>query len=131
MGLFNGLFGKKDDHSKKEKKELPWISLTSLDQLNKIEAKSHTKLQVIFKHSTTCGISRMVINMFKKAYDFSEDEVDLFYLDLHAYREVSNEAGYKFQVPHQSPQLLVIKNGVVVAHSSHGAISEIDLRQFV
>ncbi len=131
MGLFNGLFGKKDDEQIKEEKTIPWLSLTSLDQLNEIETKSQTKLQVIFKHSTTCGISRMVINMFKKAYDFSVDEVDLYYLDLHAYREVSNEAGYKFQVLHQSPQLLVIKNGVVVAHSSHGAIAEVDLRQFV
>jgi len=131
MGLFNGLFGKKDGESLKEEKAIPWISLTSLDQLDEIETKSRTKTQVIFKHSTTCGISRMTMNMFKKSYDFSADEIDLYYLDLHAYREVSNETGYKFQVMHQSPQLLVIKNATVVTHTSHGAIAELDLKKYV
>lgn len=131
MGLFNELFGKKDGDSMKEEKTIPWISLTSLDQLNEIEVKSKTKTQIIFKHSTSCGISRMTMNMFKSNYDFSADEIDLYYLDLLAYREVSNETGYKFQVMHQSPQLLVIKNAVVVAHTSHGAIAELDLKKFI
>ncbi len=73
----------------------------------------------------------MVLNMFKGNYDFSEAQMDLYYLDLHAYREVSNEAGYKFQVMHQSPQLLVIKNGTTVAHASHGAIANLDLLSYL
>jgi bacillithiol system protein YtxJ len=125
------LFGKNDGESKKEEKTIPWISLTSLDQLNEIEENSKTKTQVIFKHSKTCGISRMTMNMFKSGYDFSADEIDLYYLDLLAYREVSNETGYKFQVLHQSPQLLVIRNTTVVAHTSHGAIAELDLKKYV
>lgn len=131
MGVFGGLFGGKGNKEKKEEKSIPWIALTSLDQLAEIEKKSRTKPQFIFKHSTTCGISRMVINMFKSSYDVAENQADLYYLDLHAFREVSNEAGYKFQVMHQSPQLLVIKNGITVAHSSHGAIAEIDLHKFI
>ncbi len=51
----------------------------------------------------------------------SKDEFDLYYLDLHSNREVSNETGYKFQVMHQSPQLLVIRNGVVVPIVHMGA----------
>jgi bacillithiol system protein YtxJ len=131
MGLFNGLFGGKDEKESKKDKELPWIPLTTLEQVQEIDKKSKIKTQVIFKHSTTCGISRMVINMFKETYAFSEEQIDLYYLDLHAYREVSNEVGYKFQVLHQSPQLLVLKNGIAVAHSSHGAITEIDLAKYV
>jgi bacillithiol system protein YtxJ len=131
MGLFGNLFGKAENEDNKEKKSVPWIQLTSLDQLNEIDKRSLTKTQVIFKHSTTCGISRMVMNMFSENYNFSESQLDLYYLDLHAYRDVSNEVGYKFQVMHQSPQLLVIKNGVTVAHSSHGAITEIDLVKYL
>ena len=67
---------------------------------------------------------------FVTAFDVDAN-LDLYYLDLLSYREVSNETGYKFQVMHQSPQLLVIKNGVVVAHASHGAINEIDLTKFI
>jgi len=130
MGLFTGLFGG-NQSEKKEEKVLPWIPLNSLEQLPQIEKASKSKLQVIFKHSTTCGISRMVINMFKDQYGFTEADADLYYLDIHNYRQISNEVGYKFQVMHQSPQLLLIKNGVMVAHASHGAITEVSLEQFV
>ena len=114
----------------KEEKILPWINLNSLLQLNEIDEKSKTKTQVIFKHSTRCGISRMVMKQFVDAYDV-DNNLDLYYLDLLGYRDVSNEVGYKFQVMHQSPQLLVVKNGVTVAHDSHGAINSIDLNAFV
>ncbi|WP_299117314.1 bacillithiol system redox-active protein YtxJ [uncultured Winogradskyella sp.] len=127
--MFKKLFGSKEPKEPKEPKEekiLPWIALNSIEQLNAIEEKSKTKTQLIFKHSTRCGISRMVMSQFVSAYDI-DTNADLYYLDLLSYREVSNETGYKFQVMHQSPQLLVIKNGVVVAHASHGGINEMDL----
>ncbi len=131
MGVFDSLFGGKKETDHVEKKSVPWMPLVSLDQLEEIAAKSESKTQVIFKHSTTCGISRMVLNMFNTSYDYSESQFDLYFLDLHAYREVSNEVGYRFQVIHQSPQLLVIRNGVVVAHASHGAIPEVGLEKYV
>lgn len=129
MGLFNDIFGGKSEE-KKEQKSIPWISLNSVGQLEEIEERSIIKPQVIFKHSTTCGISRMVLNMFTDNYNVNEAQMDLYFLDLHAHREVSNETGIHFQVVHQSPQLLIIKNGVTVFHTSHGAISEVDLTQF-
>lgn len=131
MGLFNKLFDGTGNKQKKEEKSPPWIALNSIAQLEEIEQKSLSKPQFIFKHSTSCGISRMVINMFKNSYKLHENQADLYYLDLHAFKEVSNETGYKFQVMHESPQLLVIKNGATVAHASHGAITEVDLERFV
>lgn len=129
MGIFNNIFSSTKEP--KEEKTLPWIPLISLAQLNDIETKSKTKTQVIFKHSTRCGISKMVMNQFIEAYDLTEKDIDLYYLDLLSYRDVSDEVGYKFQVIHQSPQMLVLKNGVVVSHASHGAINDIDLNKFI
>ncbi|MGC1205700.1 MAG: bacillithiol system redox-active protein YtxJ [Flavobacteriaceae bacterium] len=129
MGLFNNIFGSSGEA--KEEKVLPWIPLNDLQQLNHIENKSTTKTQVIFKHSTRCGISRMVMNQFVDAYNLTEKDLDLYYLDLLSYREISSEIAAKFQVLHESPQLLVVKNGVVVAQDSHGAINDIDLGRFV
>tara|TARA_R110000751_G_scaffold7805_1_gene31373 strand:- start:3186 stop:3566 length:381 start_codon:yes stop_codon:yes gene_type:complete len=126
--MFGKLFG--GSKAPKEEKVLPWKNLTEVSQLSEIERLSLGKTQVIFKHSTRCGISSMVMNQFVTAFDVDAN-LDLYYLDLLSYREVSNETGYKFQVMHQSPQLLVIKNGVVVAHASHGAINEIDLTKFI
>ena len=125
--MFKKLFGSSEP---KEEKILPWLPLTSVDQLETIAEQSKTKTQFVFKHSTRCGISRMVMSQFESAYDI-DINADLHYLDLLNYRDVSNEVGYKFQVMHQSPQLIVIKNGVAVAHDSHGAINEMDLMRFI
>jgi len=127
MGIFTSIFKSSEP---KEEKLLPWINLHSLEQLNDIVDKSKTKTQVIFKYSTRCGISRMVMNQFVSAYDVDAN-FDLYYLDLLSYRDVSNEVGYKFQVMHESPQLLIIKKGLVVAHASHGAINTIDFEQYI
>ncbi|MEM1258162.1 MAG: bacillithiol system redox-active protein YtxJ [Bacteroidota bacterium] len=127
MGLFGNLFGSKEG---KEEKVLPWISLTTKEQLGEIRERSKDKPQLIFKHSTTCGISRMVLGMFSASYPLDVNSADLYFLDLHSYREVSNEVAVAFQVLHQSPQLLIIKNGVTVFHTSHGAITETILNQF-
>jgi bacillithiol system protein YtxJ len=127
MGLFKNVFGASEP---KEEKVLPWQVLTEVTQLAEIEKQSQTKTQVIFKHSTTCGISKMAMKQFVSAYNLDAN-LDLHYIDLLNYREVSNETGHKFQVIHQSPQLLIIKNGVAVANASHGGISDLDLEQFV
>tara|TARA_R110002049_G_scaffold309212_1_gene518701 strand:- start:26245 stop:26634 length:390 start_codon:yes stop_codon:yes gene_type:complete len=129
MGFIKKLFG--NSAETKEEKTLPWIPLDALSQLEIIKEKSTTKTQVVFKHSTRCGISRMVMNQFVEAYNMAENDLDLYYLDLLNYREVSNEVGYRFQVIHESPQLLVIKNGIVVAYASHGQINDLDLQKFV
>lgn len=129
MSFFSKIFDTKSSQNKEEK-ILPWIPLTSTDELDHIVERSITKTQLIFKHSTRCGISRMVMNQFVATYNLDLN-ADLYYLDLLSYREVSNEVGYKFQVLHESPQLLVIKNGVVVAHASHGAINDIDMVKFI
>ncbi len=129
MGLFKNIFGS-SSNAREEAKTIPWKALDSISQLEAIAKESKGKTQVIFKHSTTCGISRMVLNMFNGSYAVEEGALDLYFLDLHAHREVSNEVAARFQVMHQSPQLLIIKNGTVVLHRSHGSISEVDLSRY-
>ncbi len=126
MGFLKKMFGTNESV---EEKQLPWINLTGLKDLESIVERSKSKTQVVFKHSTRCGISKMVMNQFVDKYDL-EANVDLYYLDLLSYRDVSNEVGFKFQVIHQSPQILVIKNGITVAHASHSAINDLDIKRF-
>lgn len=130
MGLFDNFFGGKNKIEKEEEKPISWIYLTSIDQLEEISGKSYSKTQMIFKHSTTCGISRMVFNRFGKDLDQGGDKIDFYYLDLLGFRSVSDAVSHQFQVRHQSPQLLIIRDGAVVAHESHGGITEINLKKY-
>ena len=129
MGILNKIFGGSSEP--KEEKVLPWIPLDDIQQLKHIIEKSKVKPQAIFKHSTRCGISKMVINQFIDMYDVTENDIDLYYLDLLNYRAISNEVSSQFMVMHESPQLLIIKNGNVVAHASHGAINGINIKAYV
>ena len=95
MGIFNNLLSRSKEL--KEERVLPWKSLNALHQLEAIHERSKSKVQVIFKYSTRCGISRMVLNQFEKSYNLSEDDLDLYFLDLINYRMVSNEVAQKFQ----------------------------------
>ncbi|MHA7058943.1 bacillithiol system redox-active protein YtxJ [Aquimarina sp. M1] len=131
MGLFGNIFGSSDKEPKEEKQALPWQELKSLEQLAKIKEDSKIKTQAIFKHSTRCGISRMVIRNFESSFDLSDNQVDLYYLDLLSHREISSEIAARFQVYHESPQFIIVRNGVAVHHASHSAITPQVLHQFI
>ncbi len=122
----NGIAAKKVSES-----NINWISLTSLSQLEQIKEQSKSEAVVIFKHSTRCVISKMVIELFEKSFDEEMKNFKVYYLDLLNYRDISNEIGRQFQVPHQSPQLLIINKGEAVEQSSHHGITEIDLRKYM
>ncbi len=130
MGLF-GLFGSGESSKSNDDNTETWKHLTSEEQLEVIEEASASKPVAIFKHSTRCGISSMVLRQLKNSFDIPEDELDMYYLDLLKYRNVSDEVAARFGVLHQSPQLIVIKDGEVVHHASHHSISFEQLSQLV
>jgi len=96
----------------------PWLKLESIEQLDSIAQSSVGKPNIIFKHSTTCPISSIAKLRLDDHWDISED-VDLYYLDLLKHRNISNEIAEKFETVHESPQILVIKDGRCVYDVSH------------
>lgn len=127
MSIFNSLFGSSEENKAKASK-VNWIPLTNLDQLNEIVALSNEKPISIFKHSTRCSISRFALKQFENEFD-SADATDTYFLDLIEHRDVSNEIANRFKVVHQSPQLLLIKNGQSVYDVSHSDIDAKDLAE--
>ncbi len=104
---------------------MKWIPLTDEGQLSQIISQSQTKPQVIFKHSTRCSISSVAWQRLQKA---SQPEgMDFYFLDLLAHRPISNKIVETFKVHHESPQVLVIKNGECVFDESHLGISMNDI----
>ncbi|KGL63591.1 bacillithiol system redox-active protein YtxJ [Polaribacter sp. Hel1_85] len=133
MGIFNSMFGRKGekDLEPEKKSYVNWIPLTSMEQLEEIKDISKTETVLIFKHSTRCGISSMVIKRFEGLFTEEHQNLKVYYLDLLNYRNISDEVGYTFQVMHQSPQLLVVNNGVSVHNASHYDITITNLSRFI
>jgi len=100
---------------------LHWLTLKDFQQLDAIiEQSKDVKFEkiAIFKHSTRCTISDMVKNRLEKSV-VDKDSLPVYYLDLIVYRNISNRIAELFDVEHESPQLLIIKNGICVEHASH------------
>ena len=100
---------------------MDWKHLTSIDQLEAIAADSFNTPQVLFKHSTRCSISSMALNRLESSTP--PDGVDFYLLDLLQHRDISGAIAQKFNVHHESPQVLVIKNGECTYDESHMGIS--------
>ena len=130
MGILGSLFGGSENKSTVTS-NVDWIPLTSLEQINEIKGQSRSETVFIFKHSTRCGISSMVIKRFENLFDESMKNIKVYYLDLLSYRDVSDEVGYAFQVMHQSPQLLVIRNEVAVLNTSHYDITHVEIQKYI
>ena len=126
MSVFNSIFGNSENQSASTSK-INWIPLKDLGQLNEIMILSNEKPMLIFKHSTRCSISRMALKQFENEFD-SENKVDAYFLDLLEYRDISNEIASRFNVYHQSPQLLLIKEGKSVYDVSHSDIDAGELK---
>lgn len=98
-----------------------WIPITAEDQLTLIKEKSTTVPQVIFKHSTRCSTSSMVLNRLERSV--APIQADFNFLDLLSYRAISHKIAEDFAVTHESPQVLLIKNGVCTYEESHFGIN--------
>ncbi len=98
-----------------------WISLEAQQQLDSIQANQG--YSIIFKHSTRCSVSLMAKKKFELDWDSLPSNTPIYFLDLLKFRDLSNSIAAIFKVHHESPQLLLIKNGACIFESSHSDIS--------
>lgn len=95
-----------------------------------LKAESKNQPVLIFKHSTTCSISRSALARLERNWNEAEmTSVKPYYLDLLSYRNISNKIAGMFDVEHQSPQVIMLKAGGVVFHKSHFEINITGIRQ--
>lgn len=104
-----------------------WIPLTTEEQLSHIIERSATVPQIIFKHSTRCSTSTMVLNRLEQSN--APENIDFNFLDLLRYRNISNKITDDFHVFHESPQILLIKNGQCIFDESHLGIRMDELEE--
>ena len=106
---------------------MTWIPLTEEKQLGEIREESRQHPVVIFKHSTRCSNSSMAKNRLDR--ETAPANTNFYYLDLLKYRPISNKIAEDFNVHHQSPQILVIKNGECTYEESHNGIDMHDIAE--
>lgn len=99
--------------------EMKWNELRSPDQLDVIREESNSKPVLIFKHSSRCSISRLALDRLERKWSAEADGIKPYFLDLISYRDVSNRVADQFRVEHESPQVLLIRNGNAIYDSSH------------
>ena len=104
-----------------------WKPLTSLDQLDIIDAASQDKPVLIFKHSTRCNISATALSRLERSWTASDDtEQTTYYLDLLAHRDISDAIAKRYGVEHESPQALFIREGKCAHVDAHFGITYAD-----
>lgn len=97
-----------------------WNVLNSEAQLEALREESKQQPVLIFKHSTRCSISATAkARLERKWADGDNAAVKPYYLDLLNYRGISNRIAEEFGVRHESPQVLVLKDGKAAYHASH------------
>lgn len=106
---------------------MKWKELLNAGQLDDIIILSHQQPQVIFKHSTRCSISSTAWNRLKNAEKL--EGAGFYYLDLLSNRPLSGQIAVSLDVEHESPQVLLIKNGKCVYDESHLGITPDELQE--
>ncbi len=107
---------------------MTWRTISSQGDLEEAISTSYTSDVVIFKHSTTCSISHMAKLRLESGWSFA-DNIIPYYLDLKQYRTLSNEIAERFNVAHESPQILLIRKGECIYDASHFDISVEELKE--
>jgi bacillithiol system protein YtxJ len=110
---------------------MEWKDLSGEEELNELIESSDTLLACIFKHSTRCPISTMVRSRLENGWKAENDNIIFYSLDVLKHRGLSDLIADKFSITHQSPQLIILKNGKVVHDASHTSISPIVIENLV
>ena len=127
--MFGNLFGSGNDTERKSAGGFPWNGLEDPAGETLFDAIAAGGVQVVFKHSNTCGISRIMLGRFQAQWP--ADGAAYYLVDVKRNRPLSDRLAQQFSCTHQSPQVLVIREGELVAHASHGAIEGLDPGEFL
>lgn len=109
-----------------------WKELTSFSQIEEIISASSEKPVLIFKHSTRCSISSAALDRLQRKWEEElSARVDTYFLDLIQYREVSRQVAGKLGVDHQSPQVILIREGKAIYQASHFSIDYKEIKSMI
>lgn len=110
---------------------MKWINIETRDQLDQIITESEKTPVLIFKHSRSCSISATALNRLERNWNAQDVTIPTYFLDLLSYRDLSNEIASHFEVRHESPQAILVRQGKAVSNWSHFDISYKEIKDKV
>ena len=106
-----------------------WLVLDSVEQFSQLLQTHDAGSFAVFKHSTRCSVSRLSKDRIERNWGALPEKFRFYYLDLLTYRLISDAIERILEVEHQSPQVLLIENGICTFHSSHSDINVSELAE--
>jgi bacillithiol system protein YtxJ len=93
-----------------------FLTVSDIETLEGLSERSNETPVVIFKHSTTCGVSSIAYRELARV----QGVVAL--VEVQSAREISREIEARTGIEHESPQVIILRNGKAVWHASHSRI---------
>jgi bacillithiol system protein YtxJ len=118
MGLFNSV---KNAFSGSDTSEI-WDMISDSSQIDPIIEASKEKPQLIYKHSHRCSVCFVSKGNLEMASDNIKEYADMHFVNVVRSREASDKIASELDVRHESPQAILVDQGEVVWHGSHGSI---------
>lgn len=103
---------------------MPLLSLSSTDAdtADAGELLRRHPVHVIYKHSPTCSLSEMAHDEVREYADRS-NALPLTLIDVFEARAMSDALEAETGIRHESPQVLLVRNGRVQWHASHRRVT--------
>jgi bacillithiol system protein YtxJ len=105
--------------------------LVSVDDLNEALAESRVRPVLLFKHSSACPISFRALSQFKAYLEEPDDRVSYHLITVQTARPVSNEAASRLGLEHETPQVILIRDGRPLWNASHFGITTSSLAEAI
>ena len=107
---------------------MKWKTIDNTEEFEHAISNSFQQTIAIFKHSTRCSISFVAKKTIERFWAFNND---IYYIDLIQNRNISNLLASQLNVKHESPQIIVIKDGKAVYHAAHGMIDIQEISEYL
>lgn len=117
-----GLFDKLTSGPSETQTDEIWSTISEPSQLQTVLQQSEEKPQLIYKHSHRCSVCFVAKGNLEKAADEIREQADMHCLNVVKNREASDMIASDLDVRHESPQVIMLNNGEVIWHASHGSI---------
>lgn len=111
--------------------KINWREVETEADLDELIKSSESSKVLLFKHSNRCGISSTALNRLEKSWETELNSVPTFIIDVVRNRKLSQMIADRIDIPHQSPQILILKNSDCIYSESHMGIRYDEIKDLI